>query len=92
MPKHPPRPHSRRHIFIEDEDWALLEKSFGKGSQSPLGVSTVIKAVVRKYCQSLRDRQAEAVDRIMPHAEEPELPFVRFDASQVDDALDGEIE
>lgn len=47
-------PQKAHHILVFDEDWVFLEQAYGKTSAHPLGVSTVIRAIIHQKVLSIR--------------------------------------
>lgn len=74
MSKRSTIPQSRHHVSIFDEDWDWLQRAFGPGSQSELGVGRAIRTVVHSYVKRLRLQEQEAVDKALSNlkSEEPE--------------------
>lgn len=56
------RPHTPRHIPIFDEDWEFLDKMYGPGSASKLGIGPTIRQVVHIFVTAQRAKEQEAVE------------------------------
>ena len=63
MPKKMPLSSSTRHLVLYDEDWEYLESRFGPRGVRPVGVSTVIRAILHQKVMALRAAEIEAHDR-----------------------------
>lgn len=63
MPRKTPRPSSTRHLLLFDEDWEYLESRFGSRGIKPVGVSTVIRAILHQKIMALRAAEIEMRDR-----------------------------
>lgn len=61
-------PQSRRHIFINDEDWEFLESRFGKSSPTPKGVGWIIRELIHAKVKQIRER--EVAERMKRQEEE----------------------
>lgn len=62
MTKRSTLPQTRRHILVFDEDWELLQRLYGEGSESRLGVSAAVREIVHAKCQQLRQQLANRRD------------------------------
>jgi hypothetical protein len=67
MPRRTERPASGHHIVIDDEDWEYLESRYGARGIKPVGVSFVLRAMIRRGVMEMR--QAEEQRRPLPAAE-----------------------
>lgn len=63
MLRTPLRPHTSRHVNIFDDDWELLERLYGTHSESRIGVSGTVRAIIHTFCNKLRARIGEAEDQ-----------------------------
>lgn len=55
-------PASRKHILINDMDWEWLERAYGIGSESPIGVSEAIRRIVHARVGTLKAQQQALMD------------------------------
>jgi len=62
MSKRTDFPASTRHLLIYDEDWEYLESRFGPRGIKPVGVSTVIRAILHQKVMALRAKEIETQD------------------------------
>ena len=68
MSKRSRLPQSPRHVLVYDEDWEYLETRFGATGIKPVGVSTVLRALIHNKVLSWR----EAENRAASAARQPE--------------------
>ena len=71
MPKKISFPSSTRHLLLYDEDWEYLESRFGPRGVKPVGVSTVIRAILHQKVMALR--AAEIASRDAHHQRQTRL-------------------
>jgi hypothetical protein len=43
-----------RHVRIYDEDWNLIEATFGRNSAKPIGTTKLIREIVHTWVERLR--------------------------------------
>lgn len=55
-------PQTPRHVLIYDEDWAYLESRFGPAGVKPVGVSTVVRALIHREVLAWREAENAATD------------------------------
>lgn len=55
-------PSHRRHIWVFDEDWEFLQRAYGPGSQSRMGVAKATRTIIHAKVRSLKQKIAEAAD------------------------------
>jgi hypothetical protein len=63
VPKKTAFPASTRHLLLYDEDWEYLESRFGPRGIRPVGVSTVVRAILHQKVMALRAKEIEARDQ-----------------------------
>lgn len=51
-------PQTARHIIIFDEDWEILETCYGSAGLKPVGISTVLRALIHQFVTQIREAQA----------------------------------
>jgi hypothetical protein len=65
------RPQSPHHILVEDADWAYIAGLFGPSGLRPeVGISPAIRAIIHRWCNQHRQREALLRDG----AAQPPLP------------------
>lgn len=64
MPRKSDLPKSRHHVMLFDEDWDFLEQNYGPNSQSGIGVSAAIAAIVHAKVRALRAKAAAEWERM----------------------------
>ena len=55
MSKKSAKPQRARHVVLLDEDWTYLTNLFGPQSANPVGVSEMIRTIVHRACERLRE-------------------------------------
>lgn len=83
MSKKIPFPSSTRHLLLYDEDWEYLESRFGPRGVRPVGVSTVIRAILHQKVMALRQAEVEARDQQTPARDPPRPTHVSGAAHSV---------
>lgn len=66
MPRKAMLPQTRRHIFVYDEDWDWIVENYGPGSETGLGISGAIRAIIHAkvaYEKAKFERLAEELRR-----------------------------
>lgn len=64
MPKKIHLPSTPRHVVFFDEDWDYLESRFGSRGIRPIGISTVIRAIIHSKVLSLKAAEINRQDTI----------------------------
>lgn len=62
MSRKSPRPQSRRHVMMFDEDWEFLSREYGSGSDNRIGAGTVVKLIMHRFVNRLRTQINDARD------------------------------
>jgi hypothetical protein len=57
MSKRSAKPQRARHVVLLDEDWEYLNKLYGPQSSNPIGVSEMIRTLVHRACERLREAE-----------------------------------
>lgn len=81
-------PQTSRHIIIYDEDWELLETCYGASGLKPIGISTVLRALIHQFVTQIREAQISATTNAKrsntPNANPPNISSVARGATGVD--------
>lgn len=64
MSKRSAKPQRARHVVLLDEDWDYLTKLYGPQSSTPVGVSEMIRTLVHRACERLREAEEGKVEQL----------------------------
>ena len=65
MPRRTELPTVTRNILIYEEDWDFLSQRFGAGSLRPVGAGPIIREIVHRKVQEIREKEREAINQTL---------------------------